>query len=152
MTFTSSPQQATCSSGQFLGPVAHSGLTLTLKPEYPTLGSQCPSLFEVFHQPHSWHICRSDSWGLQHLYPPLSPDPQPVTGHITLSILNFPGGSDGKDSACNALPGSIPGLGRSPIEGNGNSLQYSCLDNPMDRGTWWATAHGVPKSRIQLSD
>ena len=46
----------------------------------------------------------------------------------------------------------IPGLGRSHGEGNGNSLQYSCLENPMDGGTWWATVHGVAKSRTQLSE
>ena len=63
------------------------------------------------------------------------------------------GGSDGKASAYNAGDlGSIPGLGRSPGEGNGNPLQYSCLENPMDRGAWWATAHGVAKSRTRLSD
>ena len=51
----------------------------------------------------------------------------------------FPGGSDSKDSACNAGDlGSIPGLGRSPGQGNGYPLQYSCLENPMDRGAWWA--------------
>jgi len=44
--------------------------------------------------------------------------------------------------------GLIPGLGRSPREGNGNALQYSCLENPMDRGAWWATVHRVAKSRI----
>ena len=50
---------------------------------------------------------------------------------------HFPGGSDGKASAYNAgYPGSIPGSGRSPGEGNGNPLQYSCLENPMDRGSW----------------
>ena len=43
--------------------------------------------------------------------------------------------------------GSIPGLGRSPGEGNGNPLQYSCLENPVDGGAWWATVHGVAKSR-----
>ena len=48
--------------------------------------------------------------------------------------------------------GSIPGLGRSPGEGNGNPLQYSCLENPMDREAWWATVHRVAKSRTQLSD
>ena len=49
----------------------------------------------------------------------------------------FPGGSDGKASVCNAGdPGSIPGLGRSPGEGNGSPLQYSCLENPMDCGAW----------------
>ena len=52
-------------------------------------------------------------------------------------VLGFPGGSDGKDSACNAgNPVSISGLGRSPGEGNGNPLQYSCLENPMDRRAW----------------
>ena len=55
-----------------------------------------------------------------------------------------PGGSDGKESACNAgAPGLIPGSGRSPGEGNGNPLQYSCLGNPMDREAWWAAVHGV---------
>ena len=47
--------------------------------------------------------------------------------------------------------GSVPGLGRSPGEGNGNPLQYSCWENPMDRGAWWAPVHGVAKSRTQLS-
>ena len=52
-----------------------------------------------------------------------------------------------KVSACNAGDlGSIPGLGRSPGEGNGNPLQYSCLENPMDRGASWATVHGVAES------
>ena len=65
----------------------------------------------------------------------------------------FPGGSDGKASACNAEdPGLIPGLGRSSGEGNGNPLQYSCLENPMDRGAWRAIVHGVMKSWTQLSD
>ena len=63
------------------------------------------------------------------------------------------GGSDGKASAYNAGdPGSIPGSGRSPGEGNGNPLQYSCLENPMDGGAWWATIHGVAKCRTRLSD
>ena len=48
--------------------------------------------------------------------------------------------------------GSIPGLGRSSGEGNGNPLQYSCLENPMDGGAWWATVHGVGKSRTRLND
>ena len=56
------------------------------------------------------------------------------------------GGSYGKESACNAgHPRSIPGSGRSPGEGNGNPLQYSCLENPMNRGDWRATVHGVAK-------
>ena len=65
----------------------------------------------------------------------------------------FPGGLDGKESAFNAGdPGSGPGLGRSPGEGNGNPLQYSCLENSMDRRGWQATVHGVTKSQTQLSD
>ena len=61
--------------------------------------------------------------------------------------LGFPGGSDGKESTCNARdPGLIPGSRRSPVEGNGNPLQYSCLENPMDRGAWQAIVHGVTKS------
>ena len=59
-------------------------------------------------------------------------------------MRGFPGGSDGKKPACNVGdPGSIPGSGRSPEEGNGYPLQYSCLENSMDRGAWWATVHGV---------
>ena len=59
----------------------------------------------------------------------------------------------GKKSACNAGDlGSIPGLGRSPGEGNSNPLLYSCLENPMDRGAWRAAVHGVTKSRTRLSD
>ena len=65
----------------------------------------------------------------------------------------FPGGSDGKASVCNAGdPGSIPGLGRSLGEGNGTPLQYSCWENPMDGGAWWATVHGVAKSWTRLSN
>ena len=67
--------------------------------------------------------------------------------------MDFPGGSDGKASAYNAGDlGSIPGLGRFPGEGNGNPLQYSCLENPMDGGAWWATVHRVTKSWTRLSD
>ena len=64
------------------------------------------------------------------------------------SAIGFPGGSVGKESACNAGdPASIPGLGKSPGEGNGNPLQYSCLENSMDRGAWWVTVHGVAKNQ-----
>ena len=70
----------------------------------------------------------------------------------TLNSYGFPGGSEDKASACKAGdPGSIPGLGRSPGEGNGNPLQYSSLENPMDRGAWRATVHRVSKSRTRLS-
>ena len=67
--------------------------------------------------------------------------------------IHFPGGSDGKQSACNAEPQvQIPGLGGSSGEGNGNPLQCSCLENPMDRGAWCAIVHGVEKSLTQLSN
>ena len=67
--------------------------------------------------------------------------------------MSFPGGLNGKASACNAGDlGSIPGLGRSLGEGNGNPLQYSYLENPRDGGAWWATVHGVAKSQTRLSD
>ena len=61
--------------------------------------------------------------------------------------MGFPGGSDGKESAYDAEQGSILGLGRCPGEGNGYQLQYSCLENPMDRGAWQATVHGVTRVR-----
>ena len=61
--------------------------------------------------------------------------------------MGLPSGSDGKEFACLAGdPVSIPGSGRSPGEGNDNPLQYACLENPMDRGAWWVTVHGVRKS------
>ena len=72
---------------------------------------------------------------------------------FTYSPCDFPGGSDGKASAYGVGDrGSIPGWGRSPGEGNGNPLQYSRLENPMDGGAWWATVHGVTKSQTRLSD
>ena len=67
--------------------------------------------------------------------------------------MGFPGGSDHKESACNVGdPGSIPGSGRCPGEGHSKPLQYSCLENSMDRETWWATVHGAPKSWTHLKD
>ena len=73
----------------------------------------------------------------------------PTCPRQTLSLnLGFPGGSDGKESTCNAGDlGSIPGSGRSPGEGKGYPLQYSGLENSMDRGAWQATVRGVAKSR-----
>ena len=66
--------------------------------------------------------------------------------------MGFLGGSDGKESACHTGDsGLIPGLGRSPGEGNGYPLQYSCLENSTDRGAWQATVYGITKSRTQLS-
>ena len=71
---------------------------------------------------------------------------------VSDSEKGFPGGSVVKNPSANARDagevGLIPGLGRSPGGGNGNSLQYSCLGNPMDRGAWWATVDGIPKSDL----
>ena len=68
--------------------------------------------------------------------------------------MGFPGGSVVKNPRANVGAtrdaGSIPGSGRSPGGGNGNSLQYSCLENPMDKGAWWATVQGITKSQTQL--
>ena len=66
--------------------------------------------------------------------------------------MGFPDDSHGKESACSAGDlGSIPGSGRPPGKGNGDPLQYSCLGNPMDRGAWWATVHGVARVRLDLA-
>ena len=68
------------------------------------------------------------------------------------NFLGFPGGSIGEESAYNAEDmGLIPESGRSPRKGNGNRLQYSCLENPMKRGDWWATSMGLQKSQTRLS-
>ena len=89
------------------------------------------------------------------LSPPSSTGPS--TGAFVMfpeqSSQGFPGGSISKESACSAGDqGLIPGSGRSPGEGNGKPLQYSCLESPMDKGAWWATVHGVTKSWTRLSD
>ena len=66
-------------------------------------------------------------------------------------LVGFPGDSDGKESACNVGDtGLIPRSGRSPEEGNAYPLQYSCLENPMDRGAWQATVHRITKNRRRL--
>ena len=78
-----------------------------------------------------------------------------VSGFTFRSLIHFefPGGSEVKASAWNVGDqGSIPGSGRSPGEGNDNPLQCSCLENPRDRGAWWAAVYGVAKSRTRLSD
>ena len=76
--------------------------------------------------------------------------PIPIIYLDSLLLMNsdFPGGSDGRVSAYNAGDlGLIPGLGGSSGEGNGNPFQYSCVENSMDRGAWWATVHGVTRVR-----
>ena len=75
------------------------------------------------------------------------------SSRIHCCYMGFPDGPEVKSSAWNeGDPGSIPGWGRSPGEGSGNPLQYSCLENPMEGGAWQATVHGVAKSQTQLSD
>ena len=75
-------------------------------------------------------------WNVDHIF---DQEPPALQGHL-------PGGSDGKASVYNVGdPGSIPGLGRSSGEGNGNPLQYPCLGSPVDRGAWWAILSGVTK-------
>ena len=74
------------------------------------------------------------------------------TWQTPTTFWGFPYNSNGKESGCNARDlGSVPGLGRSPGEGNGYLFQYSCLENPMDRGAWQTTVHGVSKSWTGLS-
>ena len=93
--------------------------------------------------------------------PPVRPPRAEAMVHFLNELFIFmeadrqrpPGGSDSKESTCNAGdPGSIPGSGRSPGEENGYPFQYSCLENFMDKGAWWATVHGVAKSQTRLSD
>ena len=86
----------------------------------------------------------------RHLTPP---ERVSVVGCFLIWVKGFPGGSVVKSLPASARDaGSIPGSGRSPGEGNGTSLQYSCLGNPMDRGAWRATVHGVAKSQTRLSN
>ena len=72
---------------------------------------------------------------------------------LPTQCMSFPGSSDGKEPAYHVGdPGSILGSGRSPGEGNGNPLQYSCLENSMDRGAWWATVHGIADSDTTVAN
>ena len=83
----------------------------------------------------------------------LTGNPHIVDFFFKYAYIGFPGGSEVKASARNAGdPDSIPGSGRSPGEGSGNPLQYSCLENSTDGGAWWAIVHGVAKSWTRLSD
>ena len=115
-----------------------------------------------------WGICKRGShlsaWWRWHAigrfrllpktkWKPLKSSKQMSYFRVLSKRMGFPGGSDGKESACNVGdPGSIPGLGRVPGEGNAYPVQYSCLENSMNRGTQWATVHGFTKSQTQLSD
>ena len=87
------------------------------------------------------------------IFPDQRQNPCHLHQQVDSQPLTFPGGSEGKASAYNAGdPGSIPGSGRPTGEGNGNPLQYSCLENPIEGEAWQATVHGVAKNRIQLND
>ena len=86
----------------------------------------------------------SNNWGLE---------TGPWNSCVFVIYMGFPGGSDSKESACDAGDlGLIPGLGRSPGGGHGHPLQYSCLENPMGRGAWRASVHGVTESQTRLND
>ena len=125
-------------------------------PHFPSLSLPMCKI-RVIAVPASWGSCElqkcparnvpRESWSQQFVRK------LKLHNHQALQTMGFPCSSVGKESACSTGdPGSIPGLGRSPREGNGNPLQYSCLENSMDRGAWWAIVHGVTKSRTQLSN
>ena len=83
----------------------------------------------------------------------LSSPPSPTKSQLLCSLTGFPGGASGKEPACQHTErhkGSIPGSGRSPGRGHSNLLQYSCLENPMDRGAGWTAVHGVTQSWTRL--
>ena len=82
---------------------------------------------------------------------PESPGSNPDLWQVLKEVTGFPGGSDGKESACNARNLSLlPGFKRSSGKGNGDPLQYSCLENPRDGGAWWASVYGVAQSQTRL--
>ena len=111
------------------------------------------------NSPSGTHDCLALNANLVHIYHCYSPNTffdKLVVQKLIINSLKyqgFPDGSEVKVSACKAGDlGLIPESGRSPGEGNGNPLQYSCLENSMDGGVWWATVHGVAKSRTRLSE
>ena len=102
----------------------------------PTLSPAVSQTQDFFFLISFLFYIRAFQWKLYYLFP-----------------WGFPGGSDGKESSCNAGdPGSIPGSGRSPGEGNDNPLQDSCLEHSRDRGAWRAAVHGVTKGQTRLSN
>ena len=116
-----------------------------LSPLPPQLSS-CTNFLPSPHVGKTNHVCILQPSLTLYSLPEI-----PNSGY--LSLMGLPYSSDGKESACNAGdPGAIPGLWRSFGEGNGNPLQYSGLENPMDRGASWATAQGVAKSQTRLSN
>ena len=126
---------------------------------YPPVGTSqlflAPGLGPVMTTPQSTHTGSIDSFISMSMYLLSSVDLNPVCfcKCFASSIWGFAGGSDGKPSTRKAGdPGSIPGSRGSPGEGNGYSLQCSRLENPMDRGAWWGTVHGVRKGQTRLND
>ena len=110
-----------------------------------------PCAQSVVPGPAAWHTSSLEMQNLR-LQPRFAESDSTIQP-LPLTLEGFPGGSDGKESACNAGdPGLIPGSGRSPGEGNGNPLQYSCLENSIDRKAWWATVHRIAKSWTQPRD
>ena len=135
----------------------------TKLPPPPSCDSHCS--WTSGHQPlhgapawfQTWCIGTSDAFGTKEIVLLSRKFSQGYSQtHVWLRVFSFawfPGGSEVKASACNAGDlGSIPGLGRSRGEGNGNPLQYSCLETPMDGRASWATVHGVAKNRTWLRD
>ena len=108
----------------------------------------------AYHAPLSMGFSRQEYWsGVPDSIPRLGNSPGERIGYPLQLFLAFTGGSAGKESTCNAGDlGLIPGLERSPGKRKGYALQYSCLENPMDGGAWWAAVHGVTKSWTRLSD
>ena len=147
--------QGPCYSSLLLWGCCSLTLGLRLTPRTPALWEEIPKQVTAFCLMPAVHLLQEVGGppGLgqrlcqDHLFP------------VTIWVLvmstgrGFPGGLVGQDSTCSAGDtgdaGLIPGLGRSPGEGHGNPLQYSCLDNAMDRGAWRATVHGVARSRTQ---
>ena len=131
-----------------------------MEPVPPTVESQSPKHWTAREFPRLPYLNYNLIPNLPHLLSPywkvflsmalLPSDLLYIFIYLAPCFFTFTGGSDGKESACNARDlGSIPWLGRSPEE-NGYPLQYSGLENPMDRGAWWATVQGVAKSQAQL--
>jgi len=101
----------------------------------------------------AWRIPKTEKPGGVHGVAKIWTQLKQLSMHAPILTLGFLGGSHSKESACNAGdPGLIPRWKRNPGEGNGYPLQYSCLENSMNRGVWLATVHGVGKSQTQLND
>ena len=160
------PSCELCSAGASQVRVSHSASNVV-----PDMSARCSEHGESGRPEETDHSapCRDPSreegvgthWLLELTAGALARDPVRVQMYSLFRELNichrctkvrFPGGSLGKESSCTAGDMTIPGSGRSPRGGHGNPFQYSCLENPMDRGAWWAAVPGVTKSRTRLSN